>query len=319
MEQRYHFIKNATKLLGITLVVYIFMKWILALVLPFFVAFYLAGKLKKAKERKRKHPSFRLFIGLGITGLVGVLSWYLYKEFTDLWSRRGELLRWEGAENSGVFGKLYMKLLQRFETDRLMNQLIENITSPVEGMGKTLGGFITIAFVLVATVLMYQQYDILKKEIEGNIFGKLVMALGKDLSVAGGDYLKAQGWILLIVTVVCIIALLIVGNDYAVLAGIVIGLCDALPFIGTALVFVPWSIIMFFRGKVFLGIYYLFLAGATSLLRQFLEPKLIGQRVGANPLAVLISIYLGIEIYGIWGVVLGPASAFLIWEIYRFA
>lgn len=56
----------------------------------------------------------------------------------------------------------------------------------------------------------------------------------------------------------------------------------------------------------------------TALVRQFLEPKLIGQSVGANPLAVLLSIYVGMQVFGLWGVILGPASVFLIWEIYRF-
>jgi predicted PurR-regulated permease PerM len=75
---------------------------------------------------------------------------------------------------------------------------------------------------------------------------------------------------------------------------------------------------MFLQQNIGLGIYYLLLAAGTSLLRQFLEPKLIGKQVGANPLLVLASIYLGLQIYGIWGVLLGPATAFLVWEIYRF-
>ena len=49
MEQNYHFIRNTIKLLGITLLVYAFMKWLLPMVLPFFVAFYLAGGMQEKR------------------------------------------------------------------------------------------------------------------------------------------------------------------------------------------------------------------------------------------------------------------------------
>ncbi len=318
MEKNYHFIKNGTKFAGITLVVFIFMKWILPLVLPFFIAYYLASVIRNAKSKKRENPVLRVMVTIGILSFVVLLGWYLVQEFMDLWGRRDELLAWEGAEESGLFGQLYQKVVQRFDADQLYNLLADKIASPFGGMKDTVGGLIAVAVTVVATILMVCDYDSLHEWINKTSFGQVIVALAKDLSVAGGDYLKAQGWLMLIITGISVVALAIVGNPYAVLVGVVIGICDALPFIGTALVFVPWAVVMFFQGKIWLGIYYLFLAGATSMLRQFLEPKLIGQRVGANPLVVLISIYLGLEVYGIWGVILGPASAFLIWEIYRF-
>ncbi|MDD6194307.1 MAG: AI-2E family transporter [Lachnospiraceae bacterium] len=318
MEQRYHFIKSGTKLLGITLVVFVFMKWILPMVLPFFIAYYIASLVRGAKEKEKRNPILRLFLTIGIIGLVIMVGWYLSQEFLELWSRREELLYWEGAEESGLIGQLYQKLVQQFDGEHLSDELIRKVASPFGGMRDTLGGFVAVAVTAVATVLMIGEYDALREKLHKNALGQVIVALGKDLSVAGGDYLRAQGWIMLIITGICILALFLVGNPYAVLVGIAIGICDALPFIGTSLVFVPWAIVMFFQGSIWLGIYYLILAGGTSLLRQFLEPKFIGHRVGANPLAVLISIYLGLQFYGIWGVVLGPASAFLIWEIYRF-
>lgn len=58
MEQNYHFIRNTIKLLGITLLVYAFMKWLLPMVLPFFVAFYLAALFGGRHAGKK---SIRLF------------------------------------------------------------------------------------------------------------------------------------------------------------------------------------------------------------------------------------------------------------------
>lgn len=318
MEQKTHFIKNGMRLMGITLVVFLFMKWILPVVLPFFVAYYVAAKIKKAGTKKRVHSLMRFFFVVGTMAFVVLLGWYLVGELMDLWARREEFLYWEDADEAGVFGQVYEKLVTRFDGEAFSNRIVEKIASPLGGVKDTLGGFVAAAVTIVATILMVGQYDQIQRTLEKNSFGTVILALGKDLSVAGGDYLKAQGWIMLIVTGICVVALFLAGNPYAVLVGVVIGLCDALPFIGTSLIFIPWAVLMFLKKRFGLGIYYVILAGITSLLRQFLEPKLIGHRVGANPLIVLISIYLGIRVYGIWGVILGPASAFLIWEIYRF-
>ena len=318
MEQEYHFIRNGTKLLGITLVVFVFMKWMLPMVLPFLIAFYLAGAIHKSAGNKKKNPVWTTLVAVAVIAAVCLVLWYLAQEFMDLWARRDELLYWSGAEESGLVGELYQRLVKQFDAEQMLGKLIDNAASPFGGMKNTLGGMVAVAVTIVATILMVKDYEKLSGRIRQNAFGQVVVSLAKDLSVVGGDYLRAQGIIMLIITGICIVALWLTGNSYAVLVGVVIGFCDALPFIGTSLIFLPWAVVMFFQGHIWLGLYYLVLAGATSLLRQFLEPKLIGRSVGANPLAVLISIYLGLQIYGIWGVILGPATAFLVWEIYRF-
>lgn len=318
MEQKYHFIRNTMKLLGITFLVYAFMKWMLPMVLPFFVAYYLAGLFRRMPGKKKEHAYLCILRNVAIAGGILLALWYLLQEFLDLWKRREELLYWEGAKESGLVGEAYEKLVGKFDTGKMLDHMIDNLTSPFGGMQDTLGGMVALAVTVVATVLMIKDYELLQEQIQKNTFGQVVVSLAKDLSVAGGDYLRAQGMIMLIITAICIVALFVTGNRYAVLLGVFIGICDALPFLGTALVFLPWAVVMFLQKKILLGCYYVFLAGATSLLRQYLEPKLIGRSVGANPIIVLACIYLGLQIYGIWGVILGPASAFLIWEIYRF-
>ena len=54
-----------------------------------------------------------------------------------------------------------------------------------------------------------------------------------------------------------------------------------------------------------------------TLTRQTLEPKLIGERFGVHPLAILMSIYIGIKVYSRGGFLLGPISAFLIWQLMK--
>lgn len=125
---------------------------------------------------------------------------------------------------------------------------------------------------------------------------------------AGGTYLKAQLIILALISGVCIAGLFLTGNSYAILAGVLIGMSDALPFIGTGLVFIPWLIIDLFRGKYFAAVIYGILFILSTFIREFMEPRLMGRGLGVHPLAVIISIYAGLKIYGTAGVILGPLS-----------
>lgn len=148
----------------------------------------------------------------------------------DLWGRREELLYWEGAKESGLFGEAYEKLMAKFNTEQMLDHFVDNVASPFGGMQDTLGGMVALAVTLVATILMTKDYALLQEQIKKNTFGQVVVSLAKDLSVVGGDYLRAQGIIMLIITAICIVALLLTGNPYAVLVGVFIGFCDALPF-----------------------------------------------------------------------------------------
>ena len=79
----------------------------------------------------------------------------------------------------------------------------------------------------------------------------------------------------------------------------------------------PWALIELLLGNyqyaAGLFLYYVI----CSFVRELLEPKLVGKHLGVPPLAVLMSIYIGIQLYGGAGVIFGPVSALLIYEVYR--
>ena len=106
MEQNYHFIRNTIKLLGITLLVYAFMKWLLPMVLPFFVAFYLAGAFRRSACRKKEHKTLLILRNLLIVGGVCLLFWYLVKEFMDLGAAGRTLVLGGGKGVRSVRGSL---------------------------------------------------------------------------------------------------------------------------------------------------------------------------------------------------------------------
>ena len=133
----------------------------------------------------------------------------------------------------------------------------------------------------------------------------------------GGAYLKAQLIIMGCVIVICVAGLWILKNPYALLIGTVIGLLDVLPFIGTGTILIPWAVISLFTKKFFHAAAYVVLFLIANTTREFLEPKLIGKSLGLYPIAILISVYVGLYLFGPAGVIEGPASVLLIMEIER--
>ena len=99
--------------------------------------------------------------------------------------------------------------------------------------------------------------------------------------------------------------------------GVAIGIFDAFPVLGTGTFLIPGALLMFLQGKIKMSIGLLVLYLLTAAVRQFLEPRLIGNHMGVSPLLVLVAVYLGVVLYGGFGFVLGPVSAFLIYVILK--
>lgn len=123
---------------------------------------------------------------------------------------------------------------------------------------------------------------------------------------------KAQTMLILLTMMQAIIGLSIIGANYAVLAGLAVGFMDVLPILGPGAVFVPWALYALFFGDKIFAVKLIVLYAIITAVRQVLESKLVGDRIGLHPLAVLLSIFLGIRFFGALGVLWGPLITILL-------
>ncbi len=140
-----------------------------------------------------------------------------------------------------------------------------------------------------------------------HVQGKLRPFMSK-LRGAGFAYMKAQMLLLFIIAALLSLGLFLIGNDYAVLLGIGIAILDAFPVLGSGIVIVPWVILNLIGKNYYEAAILLTVFCIITFLREVLEPRLIGKEVGLKPLYILISVYVGIQLFGIIGVILGPVS-----------
>ena len=133
----------------------------------------------------------------------------------------------------------------------------------------------------------------------------------KDLIQTLGGYLKAEATLILVSFIICLIGLFVLSIlgfnvQYPLLMALLIGFVDALPILGSGTVMIPWAIISGLNGDLKLGIALITLLIIMSIIRQFLEPKLVSKNIGIHPIFTLIAMYTGFRFIGIIGLLIGP-------------
>ncbi len=321
------------KLALVVAAVYVGMKFLFPVALPFLIALVLARLLyplalffekktgcNKSVSRLAAYGVFLACVGMVVAGIL-YLGYCMGSGFME---------RLDGLIESGdeLLGRCCEGLegMTGISTEEIKRTVGKEATGLTDGAvqyskeaGWYLVGLLAKTFVaFVAAFLVLNDYESIRDGFAKTQAGRYTIRMFGELKTALGAYLRAQFCIMGIITAVCIAGLFILRIRYAFWVGIFVGIFDALPFFGTGTIFVPWALIKVLTGEYlyaagFVGIYFV-----CSLIRQLLEPKMVGHQLGVPPLAVLMSLYIGVQVYGGSGVLLGPLSVLIIYKVYKF-
>lgn len=127
-----------------------------------------------------------------------------------------------------------------------------------------------------------------------------------------GNYLRAYGMLFLITFAELLAAFFIMGFNFAFVFALVIAIVDILPVLGAGTVLIPWGIIAIISGNYSTGIGLLVTYAIITVIRQIIEPKIVGKFIGISPLATLASMYIGLKLMGILGLFVFPLGAIVV-------
>lgn len=127
-----------------------------------------------------------------------------------------------------------------------------------------------------------------------------------NLRSAVFGFLRGQAMLSALTFVIAFIGLLVLDVRYALAITFVIIVVDILPVLGTGSVLVPWAIYSIVMGdtRLAIGLFVLFIV--ITVFRRIVEPKILGEQMGIGALPTLISLYVGFELIGAIGLILGP-------------
>lgn len=133
-----------------------------------------------------------------------------------------------------------------------------------------------------------------------------------------GKVIKLECILVFITTVETIIGLRILSVDYFILLGILCGILDILPYVGTIMVFLPLTIYKILTGQYIIAFGIICLYLFLIISRQIIEAKFISNSLQLHPLLIVISLYIGIKTFGIVGLFMAPIYVITAKEIIQY-
>lgn len=322
-------------LFGTVIAVYLGMKYLLPLFVPFIFAYFFAWLLRpivSVLHRKLKIP-------VVIGGTIGVLLFsivvftilfflgrvlfnqiilffknipayeqYLAGTIDGVCKTFDKMLHVESGSARGLFDQGMNSITVYIQSD-----LLPRLTEQTIKVAISVAGFFAILLViLVATVLFIKDMEEYKAGLRKSEFYPAVHKITAKLSDTGIAYLKTQLILMSIIATINTIGFIIIKNPYALLIGIFVGAFDAFPVLGSGLILVPWSIIMLLQKNFLAAAIIMTVFVLCQIVREILEPRLLGNRIGIKPIYDMIAMYVGVQLFGVIGFLLGPLSLVII-------
>ena len=208
----------------------------------------------------------------------------------------------------------------------------DNTTSFVQGLGTPMAEAATtfaknFPLVLISIIMsiLSAYFFVAEREYLVNMVKKLTPdtllnrwdVVYTALKDAVGGYFRAQFKIMGVVFVILLVGMMVLGIDYAILLALLIALLDFLPFFGTGAVMWPWAIYQFLEQDYKMAIGLLIIWGVSQLIRQLIQPKMVGDSIGLEPIPTLILLYVGFRVGGAFGLIIAVPLGMIIFSLYR--
>lgn len=266
-----------------------------------------------------------LLLYFAISRLAGEIG-DLTKNFPEMYAQLESGLRQIGDTLSGVFAKLPKGVQNGWNTivenlDSYMGEVVSRVSEPTVtaagNFAKRLPSYLIAFIVAVMSAYFFtvEREEVIRwmKKVSPESVTKRMSLVMDNLRYAVGGYFKAQFKIMAVVFAILLVGLAILGVHYFVLVAFLIAFLDFLPFFGTGTAMIPWAVYKFFMGDYKVTVALVILYVVTQLVRQLLQPKMVGDSIGLNPLATLLLLYIGYRLDGVIGMILAvPVGMILI-------
>lgn len=312
--------------IGAGLSIYVFVKYIFVYLLPFVIALGIAmlvtplcellhGKTRIPKRILR--VIFAILITLGSVALICLGVWRLSLEvwhFLDKANAEESLMQLISGElfNGGFLGNLFGGM-----TDKIVSAIYSFAISMLGSLAGIVSNIISAvprAFLFVIVTVISSAYfawdfDKLKDIVKSRLNDKQIELLRRirrgSFSVIV-KYIGAYFLLMCITFVIMLVGLSVLNVKYNLLLSVIIAIVDILPILGVGTILLPYSFYAFATGNTYLAVGLIILFGAYTLLRQVLEPKIVGKHLGIHPLFTLSLIYISYSLFGFMGLLIVP-------------
>lgn len=349
IEGRRRFLINTAFVAVIVAIAYALLKYALTVMMPFFIAFVISALLqpvisflrKKTKMGQKSASSIVVVLFLCTIGVLFVCI------IIKLSISVADIVSMAPAYYTNVVQPALRNLidyaqnfLRNFDSDisldynefiPSMSDLIPSIKSIFSFTTNILtsvpGFFITVLITIISTFFISADYHSLCHWVIvqlPNDVGHTVLEIKKYIKDILFKYIRSYALIMSITFLELAILLLIAGlintDMFAsvtstLFTALIVALFDILPIVGIGSILVPWGIIRILLGDVVTGIMLFSIFLIITIVRNIIEPKIVGTQVGLHPIVTLMAMIIGTALFGVVGLFVLPITLALLKDL----
>lgn len=342
-EAKRKFLIDITFFAVIAIIIYILFKFLSAYLLPFVIGIlvsFLVQKPVKAINKKThiaKGPItvlFVIFTYLAIVAAVILICFLIYRWLTGIAKLLPSIL----PTVSGILSDFNTTLSQTLTNtpeavveylNDLPATLIGSLTSGITDLLSTIAKgaatgapelLISVIVTIVASCYIANDYDTIISFAQRHAPKKFWSILIDIKDIFSRNIFKMLKGYLLLMAITFVelnIGLLLIGQENSLMLSAIICVVDILPVLGTGTIVIPWALIVLITGNIWKAIGLLLLYVVITVVRNFLEPKVIGEQVGLHPLITLLAMFSGLRLLGLIGLFIFPLTLIVINNLYK--
>jgi len=177
------------------------------------------------------------------------------------------------------------------------------ISSSISLISSLPGLFVALMVILILVFyLIYDKNWILK------LLPNAQSSVAKVVKSIHG-YIKAQLFLISVTAGICMVAFALLGIPYVLALGVLIAIFDLLPILGAGTLLIPMVVWYFLTSNPFTAIMLGLLYAVIVVVRQIIEPKVLSTNLGIHPIVAILSLFLGLQLFGPVGLILLPLLA----------
>lgn len=336
-ERQRGILKTLLKILLVLAVLLLILTKLVGFFAPFVIAFLIALIIEKPVKFFMKKLSASRSVSVAISLVLflllsgAIIGFIFYQLFIEIWDL---------ASNSSAIGSIIdqIKYLLDFSGDgfyaNIPEPLVNAITSGIERftaqISSSLGGWLNtllaimlnivqsvpklilyIIITITATYFMSRDRALITNFIYRQIpsWKSKMSNIKNDVLGALLGYFKAMLKLTFIAFIQVSIGYIILGVEYWLILAIITAIADIIPVLGPGTILIPASIISLIMGDGFKALGFIILYAIVTIVRQALQPRILGENIGLNPLVTLLAMFIGYKIFGVGGMILGPVFA----------
>ena len=209
----------------------------------------------------------------------------------------------------GLFGKLVSRAAE--PTVQIAGHVAKSIPNLLVNM----------VIIILSSYLFLADRESIMRWLKGHLpafIFRYIEYMKRDAKGVIGGYFLAQFRIMCVVALILAAGFLVLGVRYGVLLAFLTAILDFLPIFGTGTVLFPWAVVKLFAGEYAYATGLILLYILTQVVRQIIQPKIVGESMGLPPLMTLFLLYLGFKLRGLTGMILAVPVGLVFINFYKY-